>query len=71
MKIGDKKGNNIMKFYKIKRIEITSRGDILFVMRNGNAIYKDDDSFISIDNGERFIPLYDEFTDAIVGFVKK
>lgn len=58
-----------MKFYRIKRIVVLKDDRIVFLMKNGDSIFKScfGDGFHN-QHGEPRNPLYDEFTEEIVGF---
>ena len=58
-----------MKFYRIKRIMVLKDDRIVFIMKNGDSIFKNcyGDGFHN-QHGEPRNPLYDERTEEIVGF---
>lgn len=60
-------------FMKIKCIKVFDRKDrqiVVISLRNGyDVIREDNGSYVNQQNGECYEPLYDEFTDELVGFI--
>ena len=54
---------------KIKRVNIYPNGNIVIVLRNGMAVVPYKEHYENTQTGEVMEPVYDEFTDELVGFI--
>ena len=57
-------------FLRIKRIRISPKGEMIISLRCGIDVYRDGKNvYTSCQTGEIMEPVFDEFTDELIGFV--
>ncbi len=56
-------------FLKIKRVRILPDGNIIIVLRCGIGVVCWNGDYINEQTGEVLEPLYDEFTEELIGFI--
>lgn len=54
---------------KIKRIRILPDGNIIIILRCGIGVVRYDNAYVNEQTGEVLEPIYDEFTDDLIGFI--
>jgi hypothetical protein len=56
-------------FLKIKRVRIMPDGEMIIVLRCGIGVVRWKDEYQNQQTGEVLEPIYDEFTEELIGFI--